>query len=293
MIHGMTGFGRGEATREGLRVAVDVRTVNHRFLDVEIRGAQLPAALESRLRKEVSARLARGRVEVGATVELEELDPAALHVNRALVRALVHTLQDVARDLGVAGEVTMDQLAALPWGRALELGAPALAAPAQEAVVEALQRALDDVVAHRRSEGVEVLADLSARAASLRASLGLVRDEAASAGATHLARLRQRLADLIAGHALDEGRLLQEAALLAERTDVSEEVARLSAHLERLEEVLAGDSPCGKRLDFTLQEALREVNTMGAKSRGMGSASAVIDMKCELERMREQAANVE
>jgi uncharacterized protein (TIGR00255 family) len=289
----MTGFGRGEAAAAGVRVVADVRTVNHRFLDVDLRGTPLPPRVEARLREEVAARISRGRVDVALSLELTDPEAIPVRVNRASMHALVAALRDLGREMNVADALTLDHLAALPWARAIESVELSLNAAQESAVHGALATALDLVVGLRCREGEELRDDLCARLGALRDLLARVKAAAAAWPAQHLERLKARMAELLAGHALDEARLAQEAALLADRTDASEEVARLSAYLTRLEEMLAAPGPAGKRLEFTLQEALREVNTLGSKSRDVAVSSLVIEMKAELERMREQVANVE
>lgn len=293
MIHGMTGFGRGEATAPGLRVVADVRTVNHRFLDVDLRGTPLPARLEASLREIITTKLSRGRIDVSLTLELTDPDANPVRVNQAAMHAFVAALQELAREMNVSDTLTLTHLAALPWARAVETVDLSLDSGQEAAVHGALAAALEAVLALRRREGEELRGDLSARLATLSQLLARARTESAAWPAAHLERLKARMAELLAGHAVDEARLVQEAALLADKGDVSEEMARLGAYLTRLAEMLAAPGPAGKRLEFTLQEALREVNTLGSKSRDVSVSSLVIEMKSELERMREQVANVE
>lgn len=293
MIHGMTGFGRGEATAPGLRVVADVRTVNHRFLDVDLRGAPLPPRIEALLRAAVASRLSRGRVEVALSLELTDPDAAPVRVNQAAMHAFVAALRDLGREMNVADTLSLDHLAALPWARAIETVELSMSPEQESAVHRALEMALEGVSLLREREGLELGSDLGARVTTLGELLARVRSDTATWPAQHLERLRARMTELLSGHAVDEARLVQEAALLADKSDTSEEVSRLSAYLTRLGEMLATPGPAGKRLEFTLQEALREVNTLGSKSRDVNVSGLVIEMKAELERMREQVANVE
>jgi uncharacterized protein (TIGR00255 family) len=291
MIRGMTGHGRGEAQVEGLRASADVRTVNHRHLDVEVRGPLTPA-LEAQVRTLAEQRLARGKVDVAVALEAGSA-AAPVRVNRAVLHAVVAELRDLGREVGASGELTLDHLAVLPWARVLEAAAPELSVPQSGAVLSAVRHALDGVVLLREREGREIATDLRARLASLRSHLSDVRTACAGAPAAHLERLRARLSELLAGAEIDRDRLAQEAAALADKSDASEEIVRLLAYLDRLDELVEADGPTGKRLEFTLQEALREANTVGAKVRSFDVGRAVIEIKSELERMREQAANVE
>jgi uncharacterized protein (TIGR00255 family) len=289
----MTGFGRGEVETETWRVTVDVRTVNHRGLDVDVRGLNLPASLETAMTKQAGQALSRGKCEV--SVALRPLGEAAaeLRVNEPVVRAHVKTLRRLRDELGLAGEVSVADLTLLPWNRAFELSDPQLGDEGEAAALKALDEALKATVETRAREGRELHADLSARLATLGERLQLVREAADGIAEAQRLRLLQRLESLAADVKIDEQRLAQEAALLADRSDISEEITRFAAYLERLAGQLDESGAQGKRLDFVLQESLREVNTMGSKSRGLEVSHAVIDMKTELERMREQVANVE
>ena len=288
----MTGFGRGQAQATGLRVTADVRTVNHRYLDVDLRGQSLGPALEQRLRKTVEARLARGKVDVVLALETAPGE-APLRVQRAAMRQVADEMLALAREMDVEGPLTLDHLAQLPWARVVEGSGRELVAEQEQAVVEAVSRALEAVVAVRQREGRELASDIRSRVAALKSAVAGVRRLAEGSAASHFERLRMRMEELVAGLGIDTQRLTQEAALLADRSDVNEELARLEAYAERLAELLDGDGPAGKKLDFTLQEAFREVNTIGSKVRALEASGLVIEMKSELERMREQAANVE
>lgn len=293
MIHGMTGYGRGESETEALRVSVDVRTVNHRHLDVDVRGTALPPPLESRVKKAVGRRLLRGKCEVSVSLRPSAEAGVGLQVNEPLVRAHVEALRRIGRELGLTGEVSLDHLTLLPWNRAFEISDPQLGEQGEEAVLAALGEALEATVETRRKEGRELREDFSARLETLRSHLDTVRESSEDLASAQRSRLLQRLSSLTEDVAIDEQRLAQEAALLADRADIAEEITRFGAYLERIAAALDGDGAQGKRLDFILQEALREANTMGSKARGLEVSNTVIDIKTELERMREQAANVE
>jgi uncharacterized protein (TIGR00255 family) len=289
----MTGYGRGEAEGSGVRATIEVRTVNHRHLDLELRGALLPAELEARVKRETSRRLSRGKTDVAVSLDVAGAAGAPLRVNRALVAQWVATLRSLATELSLPGQVDVAHLAQLPWGRTFEVSEAPLSTDQESVVMSALERALDATVAVRLQEGEALASDLAARITLVRQHARRVEAEAAGVARALLERLRERVAELLGDVPINEDRLAQEAAMLADRADIAEELTRLLAHLDQMETLLSGSGPCGKRLDFMLQEAFREINTMGSKSRGFSIAAAVIDMKSEVERMREQVANVE
>lgn len=293
MIHGMTGYGRGESETETLRVSVDVRTVNHRHLDVDVRGTALPPPLEARVKKAVAKRLSRGKCEVAVALRPSAEAGVGLQVNEPLVKAHVEALRRLGRELGLKGDVQLDHLTLLPWNRAFEICDPQIGEQGEKAVLGAVDQALDATLETRRKEGRELHEDFSARLATLRRHLDTVRESSEDLAGAQRSRLLQRLGTLAEDVSIDEQRLAQEAALLADRSDIAEEITRFAAYLERIAATLDAEGAQGKRLDFILQEALREANTMGSKARGLEVSNTVIDIKTELERMREQAANVE
>ncbi|MEM7247110.1 MAG: YicC/YloC family endoribonuclease [Acidobacteriota bacterium] len=291
----MTGHGQAEASSQGWSARVEVRSVNHRHLDVDLRGTPLPAALGAAVRKQVQARLSRGKCEVHVSLTSESSEPPKLRVDRELATAYLASVRELVDHLGVSGEITVDHLSWMPWGRLIELDdTESEPAPgADEVVSEALDGALGALVEARRLEGEVLATEFGERIASVRTQLERLQAAAATLREARHAKLSERLKELLGELPLDEARVMQEAALLAERADIAEELCRLTAHLERIETLLAGDGPAGKTIDFTLQESLREAHAMGSKCRDSDLAESVITIKSELERLREQVANVE
>ena len=291
----MTGFGRASAALGTRSVSVEVRALNHRGLDVKVRAHELRLApeIENEILRMVRGRLVRGAVVVNLGEASTEGPAAGLDTARA--RGIHAALESLRKELGLAAPVDLATVAAfLGAGRA----GPLVEIPATcwPALAPALALALDGLVAMRAQEGAAILADLLSRAANLR---GLVEKVAALAVAVPgraARRLEERLATLVAATpAIDPSRLAQEIAVLAERLDVSEEITRLRAHLGHLGVLLEGqakDTP-GRRIDFLAQELGREFNTLGGKIQDATISALVIDGKAELEKLREQAQNIE
>lgn len=286
----MTGFGVGEATLGAGRVCIEARSVNHRFLEIRVR---LPRELsdqsvfvEQLLRKKLS----RGRVDV--TVHWE-----GGHVGIALDRQRAHAalgaLRELARELGMAEEVPLSLLASVPdlFVPAADVDRGAL----REALTEATERCGDALAEMRAGEGDVLAAELSQRVDTVRGYMQTLHEVTAEAGPRHRERVRERVERLIhdAHGRVDEGRIEQELALLAEHADVSEELTRLRLHAEQFAALLALVDPVGRRLDFVLQEMCREANTLGSKAIDAEITRWVVELKAELERMREQVQNVE
>jgi len=293
----MTGYGSGHAllvTEEGRetegRVEVDLRTVNHRFLDVRVR---LPPALQEHvavIEERVGKRLQRGRVEVALRIEGAPESTPILDVERA--RSALEQLASL-RDVIAPGEpVPLALLSTVPD---LFRTDPRANGPARACVLEALDAACNDVDAMRLREGRALARDLSSRLERIRAKLAQIRVHVPTIVEAHRDRLRERLEKLLGDRpiALDEPRLEQEVALYADRTDVAEEVARLASHCNQFDEIMQGTGPThGRKLDFLLQEMSREVNTIGAKVQEPEVTRMVVELKADIERMREQVQNV-
>lgn len=295
MMRSMTGFAAATVDDPRGTVSVTIRTVNHRFLDLQLRLPPSLAELEPRVRALVQRGLARGRVELQASVQARSAAAPVVELNESFVTAVTSAI-DVARAAGlVQGPLTPGDLLRLPQAlaireRAAEAETGAGWAEALDAVVGSAITALDDM---RAREGAALRADLSARKRTLVTLTDAV-VAAADAGRVHLeTRLLERARELSASLPIDQASLAQEVVRAAQRSDISEEVTRFRAHLEHWDALTDGDEPCGRKLDFLLQEMNREINTIGSKADGLQVSEHIIDVKAELERMREQVQNVE
>lgn len=284
----MTGFGTASRSRGAGRVVVEVRSVNARTLDVRVR---LPEALgDSSVWAEqlVRRRLRRGRVEVA--IRLDGSGVAGVELDREKARAALDALGALAREQGLDGS-PLGLLSSVPG---LFVAPPGLLAELREAAEAALADALEALDADRAREGSAISAELTHRIALVRSALHRARDLAKHLPATYKKRLEDRLSRTDV--AVEPGRLEAEVVLFADRSDVSEEVSRLGTHLSHLEDVLGGGragAAEGRRLEFLLLEMLREASTMAAKAQDAAVSREVVEMKVELERMREQVQNVE
>ncbi|HTS80630.1 MAG TPA: YicC/YloC family endoribonuclease [Myxococcaceae bacterium] len=292
MLKSMTGFGTGRARAGEEEISVEVRAVNHKHLEVKVRLPRELSALEPAVLKAVRARCVRGAVEVAVRRSAGTASGAVPTVDAAMARAWREALRVVARSVELADVPTAAQIAQLPGVVRMEEAVTDLAV-ADGALERALDDALNALVAMREREGRALQADLSARIQRVATLAGEVAALAPRTVETYRARLQERLADLLKGAPVDEARLVQEVALFAERTDVAEEATRLQAHLEAFRAFLGGGEPAGRRMDFLVQEMHREVNTTGSKSQSTDVSTRVVELKAELERIREQVQNVE
>ena len=297
MVRSMTGFGRAEVRGDTLVVTVEARSVNHRHLDVALRLPRTLAPLEMDARRLVASRLERGRVDVSvqATAVAEQASQR-LVTDVALAREYIARARALAAelaDIGVIGSLTLEWLLQRPGVLRLEDAEPAETAVPWSMVEQALGRALDELVARRTAEGERLAQELRDLHAELAAIVATMASRAPAAVARREQRLRERLHALLGAAGVDETRVVTEAAVWADKGDVSEELARLRVHLGELALVLDKGGAIGRSLDFLLQELGREVNTVGSKSDDLELSQAALAGKGVLEKMREQVQNLE
>ena len=297
MIKSMTGFASLTHEDEGATIAVAIKTVNHRFLDMQLRLPSSLTELESRVRALVQRRLSRGRVEVQISVQLRAVAVPTVELNEEFAAAL-STALDRARESGlVSGVLTPGDLLRLPQAITVRDRVPEAdpkAAVALGASVEAaVGQALADLTAMRIREGDHLRADLEARRQTLATMLEALVGAAVEGRTALEMRLQERVREISREIPVDESLVAQEVVRVAQRSDISEEVTRMRAHLAHWDALADADEPCGRKLEFLLQEMNREVNTIGSKADGLGVSELIIGAKAELEKMREQIQNVE
>lgn len=294
-LRSMTGIGRARGPVGSDRVAeLSVRSVNHRSLDLNVKLREPDAALEPVVRRVFSERLARGKVDVAVQVRRLSAGTAQIVVDEGLLEALLSRLQSVARKHGLGGDLAVRDLLVIPQLFSVENGS-AEYTPEELADVERLAgEAISSLVSMREIEGGRLARELSQRIDWLQGRLAQLETRREEIVGNIRTNFRERLRLLLADIPVDSGRLEQEAALLADRSDVSEELNRLGGHLAQFAELVAStEGPIGKKLEFLAQEILRELNTLGAKARDLQLVREVVEMKSETEKIREQVQNVE
>lgn len=297
MIKSMTGFAAVTKEDERATIGVTVRALNHRHLDVQVRLPQSVAAIEGDVRALVSRHVARGRIEMAVSVQFRQAPGVDVEFNEAFARALETALDQArARNL-IAGSLTPGDLLRLPQAitireKATDADAD-LTAQVASLVRQTVDSALTDLDAMRSTEGRHLRADLDRRRNFVGGLVELVAGAADEGRAAMEQRLTARVAELREELQADEIAVAQEIVRLASRSDISEEVARFRGHVSHWAILADGPEPCGRKLDFLLQEMNREVNTMGSKADGLRVSELIISAKAELEKMREQVQNVE
>ncbi len=287
----MTGYGAAEGALGDGRLAIEVRTVNHRHLNTQFR---LPHALqrfEAELRNRLRDRLERGHTAVSARWTEEPPRGGSIALNLERARALIDAVNRLKQGVDVPGEIDLAFVARQP--EVLVSGEEEDPAIELAALLALLDRAVDDVIASRTQEGQALARELEQRLDNIETQLGVVEARAPLRLTRERDRLREAVRELLDGRTVDEDRLSQELALIADKLDVTEEVVRLRAHLAACRQALASEGAAGRQLAFLGQEMLREINTIGSKANDADMAHTVIAMKGELEKIREQAENVE
>ena len=296
MIKSMTGFASLTRDDERGAIGVTIRSVNHRFLDLQLRLPQAIADMEPRLRAVVQKHLARGRVEISVSLQLRQPAAPQVELNEEFAQALAAAVQ-LARSRGViSGELTASDLLRLPQALSIREKLPeagGVSALLGGVVDEAVLTALQQLEEMRVREGVHLRNDLDVRKALLAGLITRIAT-AANTGREELeARLLERAREIAAALPIDQAALSQEVVRVAQRSDISEEVTRFNGHLAHWDALSDSPEPCGRKLDFLLQEMNRELNTIGSKAEGPRATETVVGAKAELERIREQVQNVE
>jgi uncharacterized protein (TIGR00255 family) len=288
----MTGFGVGRGRAGGEEFTAEVKAVNHKYVEVKVRLPRELQALEPELQRQVKAVCTRGAVELSLRRAAVTASGSVPTVDAGMARAWRAALAEVARVTGLPDTTTAAEVAGQSNVVRLEepvVDVPAATLAAEAAVAEALQ----GLVSMREREGTALATDLTARLHRVAELVRELQELAPRAVEDYRDRLAARLAELSAGAGVEPQRLAQELALFAERTDVAEEMTRLESHLAQFRRLLASSEPAGRKLDFLLQEMNREVNTAGSKFQSAEASMRVVELKAELERIREQVQNIE
>lgn len=295
MIRSMTGFGQSGRSARGYRLQAEVKSVNHRYAEIAVRIPREWLSLEDGVKREIQHAVKRGKVDAFVTIEREAGGTKSVEIDWSVAEGYRQAAERLKERFGLSESLSLKDLMTLPdlfVFREADPDAERLAEP----VLLCVREAVGEMLRMRETEGAHLsryMAERLARLEQLRRELGLTAKQTVE---DYRAKLRERLAELLGDASAfrpDDPRLATEIAIMADRSDIGEELNRLSSHFEQCRRLLAGDEPAGRRLDFLIQEMNREVNTIGSKSNRAELSGLVIEMKAELEKMREQAQNIE
>ena len=292
MVLSMTGYGRAGALLHGRDIKVELRSVNARFLEYSDRLPRSCAFLQDKLKKLVAARVSRGKVELNLSIQAVTAADTVVTVNWPLAQGYRDALRDLAQRMELPDDLTAGMVARFPDVLA-QTAAPANEDELWQDVQAVAQQALDAFVAMRAAEGEKLRADVESRLAAVETLIGQIEQQSAGRVQAYSEKLYARLQELLGDRSIDEGRLVTEAAIFADKTAIDEETVRLHSHVAQYREILALDEPIGRKLDFLTQELNREANTIGSKCQDVAVTRLVVELKSEIEKIREQIQNIE
>ena len=292
MVKSMTGYGRARETRSGRDITVEVRSVNNRYLDCTVKMPRAYIFAEDAVKARVQKAVSRGKVDVFITIDTSAADEAVVKLNRPLAQGYYKALCEINEACGLESEITASTIARFP-----DVLTVTKAEEDLESVAVDLCAVLDDALAAynrmRATEGERLAADIGSRLDTIEHITGMVEERSPQTVAEYRARLTAKMEEVLQSTTIDEARILTEAAIFADKIAVDEETVRLHSHLAQLRTMLQGDEPIGRKLDFLIQEINRECNTTGSKCSDITIARDVVDMKAEVEKIREQIQNIE
>ena len=288
----MTGYGRARQVLHGRTVTVELRAVNHRYLDCTVKAPRQFGFLDDAVKKAAAARIARGKTEIYVSVETDEGGDLSVTVNHALAERYLAALRELSEKYGLRDDVTVMSLAKLPD----VLGSERIEQDADELTQDVLTvfaEACDGFDQMREREGEKLAEDVRNRASVIETLVGEVEKRSPERVAEYREKLLARMREVLESTDIDETRIVTEAAIYADKTAVDEETVRLRSHLHQLDGMLNEEKPVGRKLDFLVQEMNREANTIGSKANDVEMAQTVVNIKSEIEKIREQIQNIE
>lgn len=292
MIKSMTGYGSAKGTVEGIEVCVELKSVNNKFLDTSVRLPRSFLFAEETVKSAVMSHITRGKVDVFVTVDSSMADDMVVKVNEPLLKGYIAALEQIAKENDLPNDITTMSVSRFPDVLNVEkkeLDAEAVAA----GIRNIAEQALCDFDAMRIREGAKLKEDVLAKLETIEKLVTVIETESPKTVEEYREKLRQKLLEVLGTSGIDETRIVTEAAIFADKVAVDEETVRLRSHMAQLRTMLDGGSPIGRKIDFLLQEFNREANTTGSKCQNADIAHVVVDLKSEIEKIREQIQNIE
>lgn len=292
MVRSMTGYGRGTASDGNMTVTVELKSVNHRFFECSIKAPRQFSFFEDKLKSYLQSRIARGKVDVFVSFERGAVSTETVTVNEALAESVVNAMRSIAEKYNVSDNVSATAVAAVSGVLTVTSGQLDEEATGN-IILSAASDAVDAFIAARETEGARLAADVISKSENILQFVEIVEKRSPETVVLYRERLENRIKELLQSASVDEQRVLTETALFADKIAVDEETVRLRSHIAHLNEMFKAAGPIGKKLDFIVQEMNRETNTIGSKCQDIDISRVVVDMKSEIEKIREQIQNIE
>lgn len=292
MIKSMTGYGSASGSAQGFNISVELKSVNNRFLDTSVRIPRSFMFAEEAVKAAVQRHISRGKVDVFVTVDSAGTDEVCVKVNESLLKGYVAAVRRIAQEYGLNDDISAMSVARFPEVLTVEkadIDTEAVAA----AIGELTELALEDFDKMRLREGEKLRDDVLNRLQTIESLVSTVERSAPETVRAYQSRLEQKMQEVLGTAGIDESRILTEAAIFADHIAVDEETVRLRSHMSQLKQMVEGSSPTGRKIDFLVQEFNREANTIGSKCQNSAIAHTVVDLKSEIEKIREQIQNIE
>jgi uncharacterized protein (TIGR00255 family) len=293
MIRSMTAFAKSSYESKDFTLDVFVRTYNHRFLDINLKLPLELMHIEGELRSIISRYLSRGRIEMTVKAAFLKEGIYQVHINKPLVTRMIQETQALREEHGLRSETDLTSLLRLPGLVEIQTDLQAISPETLAEIKEIVDTCLRSLVTMRSQEGQILAKDILERADALLNMIASIKEHSRDYAKSIHQRLEKNLKEIMSGNSFDSARLMQEIAYYAERADITEELVRLASHISQTRKLIEGNEAAGRKLDFLLQEILREINTIGSKCDLLPVAQTVIEMKTEVEKIREQSQNVE
>lgn len=292
MISSMTGYGRAALVLNGRSITVEIRSVNSRYFEYSSRMPKSCNFLDDKLKQQLNASIARGKVELNLTIQALQAQDVIVEVNEPLAKSYLQAMKDLSKTLSMAGNVALQDVARFPEVLSVRQGAVDEEQLWQD-VNFVCKQALEQFCQMRHTEGSRLQQDILSRLETLENTLHAIEEKSAGRVQAYTQKLYQRLQELLKDVSIEESRVLTEAAIFADKTAIDEETVRLQSHIGQYREILQLSEPVGRKLDFLTQELNRETNTIGSKAQDLEITRMVVDMKAEIEKIREQVQNIE
>ena len=291
MIKSMTGYGKSNMSKNLREYQVEIKSVNHRYLDVSIKMPRSLSYLEEEIKKAVSAKLTRGKVDVFITFNNNSLEGRDIKINTEIARMYIKELRDLAESEGIVADIPVTEISKLPDVLTIQNNQDD--ETIKNELLEVTNQAIENLVGMRKIEGEKIAQDLFTRIQDIDGKVKKISSLSTGLIEDYVVKLNTRIKELLQDQEIDEARLAQEVVIYADKCSIEEEVTRLNSHIYQFRELLKGNEAVGKKLDFMIQEMNRETNTIGSKANNLEITNEVINMKTQLENIREQVQNVE
>ena len=291
MIKSMTGYGKSNMSKNLREYQVEIKSVNHRYLDVSIKMPRSLSYLEEEIKKAVSSKLTRGKVDVFITFNNNSLEGRDIKINTEIARMYIKELRDLAESEGIVADIPVTEISKLPDVLTIQNNQDD--ETIKDELLEVSSKAIDNLVDMRKVEGEKIAQDLLVRIQDIEKKVKKISSLSTGLIEEYVVKLNTRIKDLLQDQEIDEARLAQEVVIYADKCSIEEEVTRLNSHIYQFRELLNSNEAMGKKLDFMIQEMNRETNTIGSKANNLEITNEVINMKTQLENIREQVQNIE